>query len=447
MMNTPICNFVKKYISENMIRLHMPGHKGVSYLGIEPFDITEIKGADSLFEADSIIKKSEKNASLLFDSDATYYSTEGSSLCIRTMIALVVKYAIAHNKRPHIIAARNSHKTFISACALLDFTFSDIPENEGLSYLICNVAYNELEEKIKKENPVALYVNYHDYLGCHTDLQRLSSICKQNDVLLVVDNAHGAYFNFTKNTSFPKMHPLELGADLCCDSAHKTLPVLTGGAYLHVSKNAPSFFKDNIKSTMSLFASTSPSYLILQSLDNANALLSSTYKQELSTVIDKLSSFKLKLHQLGIKDISAEPLKISILTKPYGYTGYQYADELRKLNIECEFADPDFTVLMFTPNNGDLEMIFEKILSIPRKPAIEKNPPKFTLPERVLSVKEAIFSNSEKIPVSMAEGRILSSLNVGCPPAVPIVVCGERINSSAINLFKYYGIEYCDVVI
>lgn len=442
-MNTPIYDFVKKYIQDKTVRLHMPGHKGEKYLGTEPFDITEIKGADSLFEADGIIKESENNASSLFGSGATVYSTEGSSLCIRTMLALVIKYALSQNKKPYIMAGRNAHKAFISACALLDFDFSYIPEKECPSYLTCNIDYDKAEERIKLEKPVALYITSPDYLGIISDIKSLSKICEANDVILIVDNAHGSYLNFLSDNR----HPLALGAHMCCDSAHKTLPALTGGAYLHISKSAPEFFAENVKSVMSLFASTSPSYLTLQSLDLANASLASDYPSRLNQYIEKLAKMKSNLSEIGFKDVSEEPLKVSIMTKKYGYTGYEFAEELRKRNIECEFSDPDFTVLMFTPDNVNPNIVEEKILSIPKKQSINTVPPSYTFPERVMSVKEAVFSKSKKIHVSQSEGCILSSLNVGCPPAVPIVVCGERINRMAIALFEYYGIDYCDVII
>ena len=118
-MDTPICDFVRGYGELAAVRLHMPGHKGVSFLGMEQLDITEIDGADSLYTADGIIQKSEENAGSLFGSH-TFYSTEGCSQCIRAMLYLATLYARQQGKRPLIAAARNVHKTFLSAAALLD---------------------------------------------------------------------------------------------------------------------------------------------------------------------------------------------------------------------------------------------------------------------------------------------------------------------------------------
>ena len=127
-MDTPICDFVDRYIESGAFRAHMPGHKGKAFLGMEPLDITEFAGADSLYEATGIIRQSEENASRLFGCK-TLYSTEGSSQCIRAMLHLAALYAKEQGKQPLIAAARNVHKTFLSAAALLD-----LPDNNS-SYL------------------------------------------------------------------------------------------------------------------------------------------------------------------------------------------------------------------------------------------------------------------------------------------------------------------------
>ena len=117
-MNTPIIDFGKKYQEKNTLRLHMPGHKGKSFLGIEGFDITEIEGADVLYSANGIIEESQNNASALFHTAKTLYSCEGSSLSIRAMLYLAL---LSNRTSNTILAARNAHKVFMSAAALLDF--------------------------------------------------------------------------------------------------------------------------------------------------------------------------------------------------------------------------------------------------------------------------------------------------------------------------------------
>ncbi|MBQ7999807.1 MAG: aminotransferase class I/II-fold pyridoxal phosphate-dependent enzyme [Ruminococcus sp.] len=444
-MNTSICDFVRNYAAENALRLHMPGHKGITLLGCENLDITEIQGADSLYEAQGIIKESELNASLLFGCD-TFYSTEGSSQCIRAMLYLVTLYAKETGRKPLIYAGRNAHKTFITACALIDFQIQWLYPRDDESYLSCTVDTQELDEILSsaQEKPAAVYLTSPDYLGNVADIQGISKVCKKHGVLLIVDNAHGAYLRFLESSQ----HPIDLGADMCCDSAHKTLPVLTGGAYLHISPDAPRLFAERAKSALSLFGSTSPSYLILQSLDMANKYIAKGYTDKLAEFIPLIQKVKASLTEKGYTLVGAEELKITISTKPYGYTGYALADILQKENIVCEFTDPDFLVLMLTPENTQAELarLTQVLCSITAQSPVTTLPPAFHTPEQVMTVREAMFSASETINTTDSIGRILASTSVGCPPAVPLIACGERIDKHTAECFAYYGITACTVI-
>ncbi|MBE6539027.1 MAG: amino acid decarboxylase [Ruminococcaceae bacterium] len=444
-MKTPICDFVRRYAESDSLRLHMPGHKGASLLGIEQLDITEICGADSLYEASGIIRESEENASRLFGAD-TFYSTEGSSLCIRAMLYLATKKALAEGKRPLIAASRNVHKVFIYAAAMLDIDIKWLYPKSAESYISSGISVSSLEEYFAdaKEKPTAVYLTSPDYLGNTADIAAISAVCKREGVLLLVDNAHGAYLKFLPESR----HPIDLGADICCDSAHKTLPALTGAAYLHISRFAPSFFRENAKDALALFGSTSPSYLILQSLDAVNKYIAEVYKERLASFVRFALTCREKLEAHGFTFCGDEPLKMTIHAKKYGYLGTEFADILRSKNIECEFSDPDFAVLMLTPETGSegLKILTDALLSIPRKAEIEEGSPVLGMAERAISIREALFSESEKVPVEKSLGRVSASANVSCPPAVPIVVCGERIDETVLKCFEYYGIDEINVV-
>ena len=442
-MTTPICDFVAAYKKQNAVRLHMPGHKGKKHLGAEGYDITEIDGADVLYSAHGIIKQSEDNAATLFDSGKTLYSTEGSSLCIRAILLLIKKYAESRGERPLILAGRNAHKTFLSAAALLridvEWLFS---KDNGL--LSCRFDMAECERLMVQKKVSALYVTSPDYLGNLTDIAALSALCKKHGVLLTVDNAHGAYLKFLPTS----LHPLDLGANLVCDSAHKTLSVLTGGAYLHVSKNAPAFFAEEAERALAIFASTSPSYLILQSLDHANRLLESTLPKKLTALISRVQTLKTRLADRGYTLVGDEPLKLTLAPKCYGYMGLELANLLAKKGIVCEFYDPDFVVLMISADTKDRDLrALEKALSaIPRKAPIAEQMPRMTRPCAVMPLSDAMLAVGERIPVEQAEGRILADVSVSCPPAVPILVSGEKISRDAIDCFAYYGMDTCLVV-
>ena len=437
MMKTPICDFLRAYAEQDVLRLHMPGHKGRGKLGVEQYDITEVSGADSLYEAAGIIAESEENASKLFGCP-TFYSAEGSSLAIRAMVYLAMQDALSKGKRPRIAAGRNAHKVFLSAVTLLDVEVAWIA---GDSYLSCKIDAETLERVIRAERPTAVYVTSPDYLGNITDIAALAEVAHRHGCLLLVDNAHGAYLKFLTES----LHPVDLGADLCADSAHKTLPVLTGGAYLHIAPRR-THLTAQAKTALALFGSTSPSYLIMQSLDAANGELAGDYRERLADFAERYEKMRSRLEGWGT--VGGEPLKLTLETKPRGYLGTEAAQLLREQGIECEFADPDYAVFMLAPEIGQagLDRLESALTSLPRRPAVEEAPPRFHLPERAMPVRAAAFASSEVIPAEESLGRVLASPTVGCPPAVPVVACGERIDGAALACFRYYGIKNCTVV-
>ena len=440
-MKTPIVSFLKSYQEKSPVRMHMPGHKGAGILGFEGMDLTEIYGADELFAAEGIIKESEQNASSLFGCP-TYYSTQGSTLCIQTMCTILCQDAKSKGKKPKILAGRNAHRSFIHAAALLDFEIEWLYGNSD--YLSCKINAKDLEKKIVENNPTAVYLTNPDYLGNLLDIKSLASICKKHDVLLAIDNAHGAYLRFLKDS----LHPIDLGADLCCDSAHKTLPVLTGGAYLHLSDSLNQVWKNDVKHFMEYFSSTSPSYLIMASLDATNEVLDTTFKKSLSECIQRVDVLKNALIQHGYTILSGEPMKITISTKEFGYTGNEIANLLMECDIYPEFYDSDYIVLMPSPYNtkDDFERLQKCLCGIERKSILVNKPPKLEQSKKVMNVRQALFAPSMTLDVSKSLGQVCSSVTVSCPPAILPVIPGEVISESSIEVMKYYGIETVRVV-
>lgn len=448
-MKTPICDFVKQYTEKDTTRFHMPGHKGVSFLGCEKMDITEISGADELYDAEGIIAESEENASRLFGFGKTIYSTEGSSQCIRTMLFLALQESGQQEGRPVVLAARNAHKAFLYSCALLDLDVEWLMPEEGErnSLCTCPITAAQVAQKLAKmeRKPFAVYITAPDYLGYRPDIKALAAVCKKADIPLLVDNAHGAYLKFLQ----PSLHPIDLGAAMSCDSAHKTLPVLTGGAYLQLSREWAEKVGGQAKKAMELFGSTSPSYLILQSLDRCNQYLAEGYPERLPQTIERVKRLKDTLGKQGWKIMDGDPLKLTIFTGKMGYTGEEAAEALRKNGVECEFADLDAVVLMATPENreGDFAKVAAALGSLPlkkEKPATIQMP--LTLPQQKMTIREAIFSQWEEVDCKDAVGRICASPCVSCPPAIPIAASGEEITEEMAALFRAYGVGKIKVV-
>ena len=547
-MKTPIHDFVKAYLDLRPARFHMPGHKGRGPLGCEVLDLTEIPGADSLYEASGIIAQSEANASRLFGCP-TFYSTEGSSHCIRAMLLLAREACqgikdqgsgIRERGEFRVLAARNVHKAFLTAAALLDLDVRWLPLSQG-SYLSAQPTPETLAAALEETGAQAVYLSCPDYLGFLPDLRPLAELCHARGALLLVDNAHGAYLRFLS----PSRHPMDLGADLCCDSAHKTLPVLTGGAYLHVKGSGirdqgsgdggnpapacrdgsqPSAPPDEatgnrqqatgdggdgflaalgmtgrearaVRDALGLFGSTSPSYLILQSLDLANPYLEAL-PEKLAAFLPKVEALKTRLRAAGWRVVGDEPLKLTLCTgdrstgpsaplrsaqddktgSPVPGAGGQWPPlraqaspvfSLEQERIFCEFADPDFVVFMLSPNNTDeeLERLEAALLRRetgtgdadcrdqwahrsrndrtggPAPGAGGQWPPLRVLPEAVCTLREAMLRPAELVPAGESLGRVLARPGVSCPPAVPILMPGERIDEAALASFRRYGME------
>ena len=333
-MTTPIVDFVRSYAKSGTSRLHMPGHKGQKLLGFEDADITEIKGADELYEAEGIIAESEANATKLFGTAHTYYSTEGSSQCIRAMLFLAMQAAPQTGRRPVLLAARNAHKALLYAAALLDFDIRWLwpaPEDTG-ALCSCPVTVQALSTALEElagqgKTPFGVYLTSPDYLGGMQDIAALSAVCDAHGVPLLVDNAHGAYLRFLPQNC----HPIAQGAAMCCDSAHKTLPVVTGGAYLHLAHDAPVQDEAAVRGALALFGSTSPSYLILQSLDACNAVLAGDYPRRLAQCCAALEGLRRSLNKaaaarqcpvpLAVAGAQQEPMKLTLDAAALGCTG------------------------------------------------------------------------------------------------------------------------------
>lgn len=444
-METPVYDFVTEYCKQGMSRLHMPGHKGQAFLGCEARDITEISGADVLHQAKGILQESQENAARLFHSGRTLYSTEGSSLCIKAMLMALLQGASCTDvDRPYILAARNVHRAMIDACALLDLDIVFLTDQDS-GHLCSGIPKPiQLSQFLEQTDrmPVGVYFTSPDYLGSMADIRGLVGICEVYGIPLVVDHAHGAYLGFLD----PTAHPIHLGAAMCCDSAHKTLPVLTGGAYLHIASAWQDRYAEYASRAMAVFGSTSPSYLILQSLDLCNRYLADHYQERLQAAVRQVEQIRKTLRQFGLPVLDTEPLKIVISVAEAGYSGMEIAQEMRCYGIECEYADPQYVVLMYTAENTEQDNIRiqqwgkETMLRNRKEPVVYPEL-SFGQVERVCTIREAVFAPQESVPVEEAEGRVCASECVACPPAVPIAVSGERITPEMVRLFQRYEIH------
>ncbi len=452
-MEAPVARFVEAYCNKNMARFHMPGHKGHVFFGCEPLDITEIPGADVLYHGDGIISESEKNAGILFGSGKTHYSAGGSTHCIKSMLAVLVMESQAGGgaQRRYLLAGRNVHRSMVDACALLDLDLEFVKSLRDGHLCSDVISPEELRAALdsrKGRLPLAVYITSPDYLGQLADVRGLAEACRDFGVPLVVDNAHGAYLHFLEEPC----HPMDVGAAMCCDSAHKTLPALTGAAYLHIHREYLEQFEPYAKQALQVFGSTSPSYLILQSLDLCNVYLADKIRKKLSLVTALAAQAENELVEHGICIRPSEPLKIVIHAGAHGISGEETAQEMRRYQIECEYADDSFVVLMLSPETEERD--FCRLLRWGKESRLRGSEPvhgyaggqKAVLPERCMTIREAVFCENELIAPQEAVGRICAAETVSCPPAVPIAISGERISQEMAETFLHYGISKVSVV-
>lgn len=442
-MNTPVADFVRAYAQEQGVRFHMPGHKGQAFLGCEGGDITEVQGADVLYEDEGILGESQQNATTLFSTGRTCYAVGGSSQCVKAMLHLALLHRPMESL-PLILAARNIHKSFIHGAALLGCEVEWLYPKEQLSLCSCPLAPEELEKALQELPgiPAAVYVTSPDYLGHMLDIHGLARVCHAYGTRLLVDNAHGAYLRFLSEAQ----HPMDLGADLCCDSAHKTLPVLTGGAYLHCRQGLEDSVGQDMPQALTLFGSTSPSYLTLASLDNCNRYLSDGYREKLADWVEQLNALKARLSAKGWGIEDSDPLRLTLRAET-GSTGVALHNRLRKRGIECEYADEDFLVLMTTPENRAQSLQkLEEVLGEATKPPKALTPLPVLKPGTALSIRQALLSPHETLPLQEALGRICAAPTVSCPPAIPLIVSGEKVDEATIRACQRYGVEKMVVV-
>lgn len=443
-MKTPIYDFLKNYTNSEMLRCHMPGHKGKTLCGgfekMFESDITEIVGADSLFESSGIIAESEKNMSDLYKTAATVYSAGGSTLCIQAMLAIM------KNENRKVFAARNVHRAFLNAAALLDIDVEWIMPEYSAGILSGELHPEIIEEKLKLcREPSCVYITSPDYTGKTSDIKAISEVCRRYGSRLLVDNAHGAHLAFFEKS----VHPIALGADMCCDSAHKMLPALTGAAMLHTGCSE---YAALLKPAMSLFASTSPSYLIMLSLDLCNKYISESISDDIKSNLEYLAKLREDFSdELIFAD--TEPFHVTIKAAESGFDGNEFAEILRKNGVECEYSDSWTVILLMSPMNREddytrLSSALKRAVGLAERCESRLDSGNFlqNLPERAMSIRSAVFSAGEEIPVEMSEGRICGAVRVPCPPAIPIAASGEVIDRECIKIFQKYGISAVNVL-
>ena len=434
---------IEEYLKSGYSRFHIPGHKGNPEFGL-PYDVTELDKTDDLYNSRGSIKESENLVSDIYGSGFTIFSTQGNTLCIQTMLHLVFRNG------GKLIVARNCHRSVVSVMGLLGIT--PIWVRVGCDE---NVNCEDILDKLKK-NPdaKAIFVTSPDYFGRMVDIRKVKSFC--GDIPLLVDNAHGSHLFFFDS------HPISLGADIVADSSHKTLPVLTGGAWLHVSKRFSDLTKisyEDAKESMRIFGSTSPSFVVLVSLEKCALWLKEHAGEEFFKLKDRVDKIRKKAKSILLSYPILDPIRITLETSRIGISGEILCSFFTQFKIEPEFVLGSTIVLIPSPFNYDMD--WDRLESCIHY-IYEVSSLRYGLNLKVrsnsyeghdcgeskskLSIRNAMFSEFETMKVEESEGFVCAQIVSSCPPGVPILIPGEFIDKSKISHMQEMNIKHIQVV-
>ncbi len=445
-------------------RFFVPGHKGrgdaLPFLGgAAKFDLTEIDGACDLQHPAGPLAESEHLMAGVFGSAHTLYSAAGSTACIEAMLHLHTAPG-----KP-VIMARGCHAAAVRSLCFTGAVPVWLPLANGL------LSPDTLAAALEKYPGAPVYVTSPDYYGHVQDVRALSEICHAHGGKLLVDNAHGAYLRFLR----PDIHPITLGADAACDSAHKTLPCVTPGALLHLGA-ADEAAATAARRALNLYSSTSPSYLVLASLAWLAGLLSQC-PPNFEAAAARLATAVKAANAGGIVRQSADRLRLCLDPAMAGLPTAPLEQAFAAGGILPEYTDGRCVALMASPYNTDenfaqLTTVLanyiakfaghtsfidnsahdstetEKICRAngADAPHMRPLPPQPQLPEVACTPREAFWTETETVSLAAAVGRVAAFIEAPCPPGVPPVVPGEVLDEAAATLYAAAGILAVDVV-
>lgn len=443
LQNAPLCRALLSHAAKGQASFHTPGHKGeaspLCALGdLLKLDLTELPDTDSLFEASGAIEEAQRAASERFGTKRTLFSAGGCTLAMQAMIGLA---AGAGGK---MIAGRNIHRAAVNAMALLGITPVWVqPRPDAGEGLPGRVHPDDVAAALRLHPDAgAVYLTTPDYYGTLTDVRAIAEVCRKTHTPVIVDNAHGAHLRLCGKG----LHPCDQGAAMAACSAHKTLPVMTGGAWLDIMDGR---FVPNAQGMMALFGSTSPSYPIMASLDACRAWMEEG-QEAFARLCETAAELRRFAESLGIggPEGPSDPARLCLHTAQAGVSGEEAAEHFRRCGIEPEHEDGRYVVLLPSPFNPPehFERLKQALLTLPKGNPLPYEPHPVPLPEAAVTPREAVLSPGERATVENSAGRIAAEAACPCPPGVPVVMPGEKIGKEQVCLLKRYGIEEIKVV-
>lgn len=450
----PIYEALKNYKSNRVVRFDVPGHKGgrgnkelTDFLGEECLlvDVNSMKPLDNLSHPVSVIREAEIIASQAFKAQNAFFIVNGTTAAVQAMIMSACKSG------DKIIMPRNVHKSAINALvisgAIPVYVNPGVDKNLGISL---GMSIDDIKEAIEKNKDAkAIFVNNPTYYGICSNLKEIVNIAHENNMLVLVDEAHGAHFYFGEDMPISAM---EADADMAAVSMHKTGGSLTQSSFLLCGRNVnPNY----VRQIINLTQTTSASYLLLVSLDLARKNLSLNGK-EIFRKTSELSNYaRREINNLGGYVAFSKELinggtvfdfditKLSIHTRDIGLTGIEVYDLLRdEYNIQIEFGDIGNILAIISAGDRilEIERLISSLSEIKRLYSKDKTgmlESEYITPEIVLTPQEAFYSNKRSVPLESSLGEISSEFVMAYPPGIPILAPGERITKDVLDYIFY----------
>ena len=424
-MSTPIFSRLMEYAGSNRIPFAMPGHKNMRGInsGLFSFDVTELDATPDLLHESAEVREANRLLRETYGARESFILTGGSTAAVQIMLTSVL------SPGDILLASADCHKSVINTCAICGFRLRLIPVEFDAEYGIPRGTGDfEIDDGIK-----AVLLTSPNYYGVVKDVAAAAGKCRAAGVPLLIDEAHGAHF--AASDMFPET-AVRLGADMVCQSAHKTLPALTGAAYLHICGRID---PARVRRMMKGFCSSSPSYPIAASADIARAeLMRTDYGAiaELSEAFTKRLEAKTRIRRVENDDITRIVLNFSA----YDTTGF-YVNKIlsEKYSADCEMADLKNIVLILTPCNteDDMTRLFDALIEIADRlsPALAKRNA-YAYESYTGTVSPSFYVNTERVALSDAVGRVSAETVSAYPPGTAIILPGEIIRRESIDHVK-----------
>lgn len=436
----PLLQMLKKHVEENPISFHIPGHKyGALWneeINLLKFDVTELRELDDLHNPTTHIAKAQELAAKLYGVQQTYFLVNGTTVGNLAMMMATL------SEGDRVIVQRNCHKSIMNGLLLSGaipiFIEPMYDEQTGLPLgLIEKDVIEVLEDEPETKAIILTTPNYYGYV---TEIRQIIKSAHEKGIPVLVDEAHGAHL--TLGSPFPPS-AIEMGADIVVHSAHKTLPALTMSSYLHYNSNIVS--QQKIEQYLHMLQSSSPSYLLMLSLDIAR-----DYVEKLRSHLNEI----VENHQIFIKQLKKikkievveptsfafphDPLKVIIKSR-CEYNGFQLQKALEEVGIYTELADP-YHVLFVLPlaKISQMEVIIEKINKVIfpleyKEQIIEVVKPSSKVTKIMYSYKQLEKMDKICLPLEKAIGYIAAEDIIPYPPGIPVIIKGERIEKSKVE--------------